>query len=495
MFLDDTHRILRENVRKRMEQPDIKKMIARYERRRGPFAWEFVHAMAELGLCGINIPGAYGGAGADNRSGIIVMMEMSRIWAGGALVLAVGNSLAGYPLARWGSEEQKQRWLPNLAAGKILGCFALTESDVGSDASHIRTTAEHNGDGWRMSGEKHFITNSPVASFIVVFARTDQALQDHKGISAFVVPARPARIRKGTLAIGKPQAKKGLHAAHMAPIWFDQHAVSSSALLGQREKGFRVAMETLNHGRLWITAQAVGLLERAYELAKLHAERRITFGAPLITRQSIRHDLTKLACSLDAARLLLFSAGLMEDEGKEFAPHASLAKLFATEELKRLKGKAQDIHGGSGYLEEIEIGRIIVDGDVPNIYEGASNVQRDLILKAWLDGHLPLISPQEQSSQMLFLKHELQEALAGTSALYAKAQVLAFDVADLLPLIEAHSLVEHCIKTDSWPREFMTFQNPALLEQLLKKRIAAQMPKEWRVTIPLFDEAADHILL
>ena len=218
MRLLEEHFQIRDLVRMRMadldpagkkiqdETKNISEMIKKYERHNAPFAWPFVREMAGLGLCGINIPDEYGGAGMDNLSGAIAMVEMCRVWPGGALILGVGNSLVGDPLFRLGNEAQKKKWLPKLAVGKILGSFGLTEPNHGSDAAHIETYAELVSGGFLISGEKCFITNAPVAKFLIVFARTDRSIKDHRGVSAFLIPVMRVDKKSGALKIGKPES-------------------------------------------------------------------------------------------------------------------------------------------------------------------------------------------------------------------------------------------------------------------------------------------------
>jgi len=496
MKFSDEHLILRDTVRKRMAEQDIKEMIKKYEHHNAPFAWEFVRAMAELGLTGINIPEEYGGAGMDNRSGVIAIIEMSRVWPGGALVLGVGNSLAGYPLIRFGSAAQKEKYLPDLAAGKILGAFCLTEPGFGSDAANIATFAESLYDGYLINGTKDFITNAPAASFFILFARTDKKAAPHKGISAFVVPMNE-RIADKSIVLGKIHHKEGLHAAQMCEVAFKDHFTCHCALLGKEGQGFGIAMQTLDHGRNWIAAQ-LGIIDGLFEKCKRHAENRKTFGLSLIKRPAIRHVLAKLAFASDVSKMLLFHSAKLEDEDKPFGHYASLAKLFSSEELAKIKGEAQSVYGGMGYLYESDIPHFMTAGDAPPIYEGASNVQRSVILDAWIKRKLLLSAfipfhdtPTENSLELL--KQKVERKLNGKKALESESQVFAFAVADFLPLVAAYDLLQNDFLKE-WPGEFMHFKNPSHILRILESKFRKEWPDQNKLDVPVWDSAAEDVL-
>ncbi|MDO8523453.1 MAG: acyl-CoA dehydrogenase family protein [bacterium] len=488
MIFSEEHLATRASVRKRMGGPDIQEMIKKYEKHGAPFAWEFVQEMAKLGLTGINIPEEYGGQGADNLSGVIAMMEMSRIWSGGALILAVGNSLVSYPLSKFGAPHQKNKWLPDLAAGKILGSFCLTEPDHGSDAAHLRTSAKVSEKGWLISGDKCFITNAPIASFLTVFCRTSDIHKDHKGVSAFLVPVEKC----SELFVREPDEKEGLHAAHMGSLNFAEYPARFDSLLGEYEKGFSIAMKTLEHGRNWIAAQATGGLERAGELVDIYSEERTTFGLKLSEHSSIYDVSTALSFSTDVSKMLLFYSVWLEDQKKNFGSYASLAKLFSSETLSRLKSAAQQIHGGSGYLLSNEICRIATDGDVFPIYEGASNVQRSVILKAWLEDRLQIYPRPPYTHLFANLKDEARE-LGGIDALKSPNQRDLFAIADVLPWIAAWHLFENVFSKE-WPSRFMRFQNISIFSDLLLEQIELNWPhKEKRKNNKLWEAARGHL--
>jgi len=498
--------MVRNMVRERMNAADITHkadpkdkqdkpgMIQKYERHNAPFAWPLVREMAELGLCGINIPEEYGGAGMDNLSGVIAMIEMCKVWSGGALILGVGNSLVSDPLFRLGSEEQKRKWLPELVAGKILGSFCLTEPNHGSDAARIETYAEPVSGGFSISGEKCFITNAPVAKFLIVFARTDRTIKDHRGVSAFLIPVRREDKKSGALKIGKPEQKLGLHAAHMGSIVFNNLFVPESCLLGELGNGFgKGAMATLNHGRNWIAAQGIGILDAVTLLSLKHAQNRIAFGVPTIVHSGIGDPIVKMVLAADISRILLFYSAWLEDQGAEFAHYASLAKLFSSENARWLTQEAQRIYGGSGYLADMEIARFVLDSLPLDIYEGASNVQRSNIARAWVDGKISFYVPPLYERQMSDLKEKVARELGEKSALALEDQREPFRVADILPLWATKELILREFN-ESWPKEFMWFKEPSLLTALIHEQIKKDLDSTIVRNGNLWDEAKKRII-
>lgn len=499
-FLEE-HLIIYKTVRDRMADKDIKEeqrkiswMIKKYELHNAPFAWPFVKEMAELGLTGINIPQKYGGAWMDNLSGVIAMIEMSKVWPGGALILGVGNSLVGDPLSRLGNDTQKKKWLPKLASGKILGSFCLTEPNHGSDAARLETYAEPVSGGFIISGEKCFITNAPVAKFLIVFARTDRSIKNHRGVSAFLIPVRREDKKNKALEIRKPDQKLGLHAAHMGSLRFTNLFVPESCLLGELGKGFgKGAMATLNHGRNWIAAQGVGILNATLALALSHAQNRVAFGAPLITRSGVGDPIVRMAFAADISKILLFYSAWLEDRGAEFAHYASLAKLFSSENARALTQEAQRIYGGSGYLLEIEIARFVLDSLPLDIYEGASNIQRSNIARAWIDNKISFHVPPFYRQELENRKAVVAQRLEDKSALLLANQRLPFETADILPLWVARELILREF-SEEWPKAFMWFKNPPLLLSLIHEQIKKDLDGGIERNGNLWDEAKEHIL-
>lgn len=494
MKFSEEHVMIRDTVRHRLRdektleiRKDIREMKRKYEFHGAPFPWEWVQAMADLGLTGINIPEEFGGQGADNLSGVIAMTEMARTWPGGSLVLAVGNSLVGYPLSKFGDDNQKNVWLPKLAQGKILGSFGLTEPGHGSDAGSINETfAERVGGGWQVSGQKQFITNVPVASFIILFARTNKKETGHKGITAFL----PTLVKNiSSLTVPPPDHKLGNHAAHMGKIYFDNYFLFESSLFGEYENGFKIAMSTLSHGRNWIAAQGIGIMEYALELALRQTEDRKTFGKTLSSHSEIYDVITRLAVAIDVSKILLFYSAKLEDEGKDFYHYASLAKLFSSESARRLVQEVQQIYGGSGYVMESDITGLVADSTVLDIYEGASNVQIDVILDAWLKNKLALPSLMGNMDLEVH-KKLLTKRMNGNKFLKLDNQRYPAEVARILPLAAAHDLLSNEFSKD-WPSQLMTFKSrPDVLKSLIFDSMRTIWPKpSHRRSDLLWDEA------
>src|SRR3989344_2751473 len=483
MKLSEEHLMVRNNVRHRLWdektqniRKDIKEMIIKYEFHGAPFPWEWVHAMAEINLTGINIPAEYGGVEMDNLSGVLAMIEMARVWSGGALVLGVGNSLVGYPLSKFGSKNQKEAYLPRLATGKILGSFGLTEPDNGSDAGGIKTFAEKITGGWLANGQKQFITNVPVAEFIILFARTNRQETGYKGITAFL--PHLLRPTPPSLTIPLPDHKLGNHAAHMGKIFFDNYHLFESSLFGEYEKGFGIAMSTLAHGRNWIAAQAVGVMEHAYELAMWQANERIAFGEPLIVHSDIYNPVAELAMAIDISKILLFYSAKLEDENKEFYPYASLATLYSSKSARRLVQKAARIYGGSGYVMESEITPLVADSVIFDVYEGTSEVQKGIILEAWFKSKLKLPCYVEHFGLEQY-KRELQQEMGGTNFLKLHDQQFPSQIAGILPLVAAWYLLKHEFAKD-YPKNFMNYKDPSLLQSLIFDKLREEWPSRTR---------------
>ncbi len=343
------------------------------------FPAEIIAKMGELGLMGIMVPDTYGGAGLDAVSYVLAMEEINRACASTGVIASVNNSLVCGPILEFGTEAQKQRWLPKLASGEWLGCFALTEPDNGSDAAAARTTAVADGKGrWRVNGAKQFITNAPQASLCIVFAQTDPA-KGAKGITAFA-------IEKGTpgFSVGKPDDKLGITASHSAPVHFEDVTLTDEHRLGEVGQGFRIAMKTLDSGRIGIAAQALGVHRACLEESARYAKERTAFGQPIATFQAIQWMLADMATELDAARLLTLRAATLKDEGVRFTKEAAMAKLYASEAANRAATHAIQIHGGYGYIKDFPVERHFRDARITEIYEGTSEIQRLVIAASLL---------------------------------------------------------------------------------------------------------------
>jgi alkylation response protein AidB-like acyl-CoA dehydrogenase len=341
------------------------------------FPRELIARLGELGLMGVCVPEEYGGAGSDFLSYALVLEELSRADAGVGVTVAVHTSAATLPILAFGTEEQKQRFVPALARGETLGAFALTESDAGSDAGSLRTAAIPEGDGWRISGSKQWITNGSHAGTFILFARTDHSTAGPRGVSAFILGAEHVEaIRE--------EEKLGLNSSSTADLRIDGALVGRDRLLHDERKGFAVAMATLDGGRIGIAAQAVGIARAAYEAARAYALERRQFGKRIGDFQAIQFKLADMATEIDAARLLTHRAAWLKQQRLPHAAEGAKAKLFASETARRQTGEAIQILGGYGYTKEFPLERYYRDAKVTEIYEGTSEVQRIVIARSIL---------------------------------------------------------------------------------------------------------------
>ncbi len=341
--------------------------------REGRWPTELVARMGELGLMGVAVPSEHGGAGGDNISYALAMEEIARACASTAVIMSVNNSLVCDPLLKFGSDAQKKEFLEPLAAGQMLGCFGLTEPASGSDASHMATFAEEDGDHWVINGSKNWITNGPHADVILVFAAHDRAAGS-KGTTALIVP-------KGTPGYN-PQPrdhKLGIHAAHSCTVFFENCRVPKAYQLGDKGMGFKIAMSTLDGGRIGIAAQALGIARAALEEGVAYSKERKAFGEPIANKQAIQFMIADMATELDAARLLTLRAATMKDQGVRHSQQSAMAKLFASEVATRVTHKNIQIHGGYGYSVEYDAERHYRDARITEIYEGTSEIQRIVI--------------------------------------------------------------------------------------------------------------------
>lgn len=339
----------------------------------GEWPAELVARLGELGLMGVAIDEAHGGAGFDHVSYALAMEEISRACASVGVIMSVNNSLVCDPISRHGSAAQKQEFLMPLASGKKLGCFGLTEPMSGSDASTMATTAVRDGQHWVLNGSKNYITNGPHADLMVVFAMSKKDV-GHRGITAFIVPTNTPGF-----ACGKPDEKLGIHAAQSCSVFFEGCRIPDTQRLGADGDGFKVAMSTLDGGRIGIGAQALGIARAAYEKALAYSKERKAFGAPIAEKQAIQFMLADMATDLDAARLLIHRAAFMKDKKQRHTKESAMAKLFASEMATRVTHKALQIHGGLGYTRECDAERHYRDARITEIYEGTSEIMRIVI--------------------------------------------------------------------------------------------------------------------
>ncbi len=334
---------------------------------------ELLQELASMGYCGIGTPEKYGGSALDAVSYALMITELSYGDASVGVTVSVTNSLVQDPIMMFGTEEQKERFLPDLAAGKVWGGFALTEPSAGTDSAGTRTTAVLDGDHYVLNGTKNFITNGGFAGTFVVFARGDRE-DKHHGISAFVV-------QKGTpgFSIGKKEDKLGIRASSTTELVFEDCRLPRENLLGEWGGGFKVAMKTLDNGRIGIAAQSLGIAQRALDLAVEYAKGREQFDRPLAKFQHNQFKLADMATDVEASRLLLMQAAWEKDQGVRHSKAAAMAKLFASEAAHRVCHAALQIHGGYGYIKEYEIERLYRDQRICEIYEGTSEAMRMVI--------------------------------------------------------------------------------------------------------------------
>jgi alkylation response protein AidB-like acyl-CoA dehydrogenase len=342
------------------------------------FPTEQIQKMGALGFMGMMVDPAYGGGGMDTISYVIAMEELSKIDASASVSMSVNNSLACWGIEKYGSEEQKQTYLRKLATGEQLGAFCLSEPEAGSDATSQQTTATLEGDHYLLNGTKNWITNGSSASIYLVIAQTD-ASKGHKGISVFIV-------EKGWegFVIGKKEDKLGIRGSDTHSLLFTDVKVPVTNRIGAEGFGFTFAMETLNGGRIGIAAQALGIASGAYELALAYSKERKTFGKPISQHQAIQFKLADMATQIEAARLLVFKAAWLKDEGKDYAQASAMAKLYASEVAMSVTIEAVQVHGGYGYVKEYHVERLMRDAKITQIYEGTSEIQRIVISRGVL---------------------------------------------------------------------------------------------------------------
>jgi butyryl-CoA dehydrogenase len=364
--------LLRDEVR-RFAEERVRPGTAERDREHR-FPEEIVAEMGEMGLLGMMVPEAYGGAGMDVLSYCLAVEELARVCPSTAVTMSVSNSVCCWPIARFGSEDLKRRVLPTLAAGGKIGGFGLTEPGSGSDAGALRTSARRDGDSWVLSGEKAWITNAGFAVYYVVVARTSPEA-GKKGLSAFVVPADAPGF-----SVGKPEEKLGLKASRTAPLFLNDCRIPSASLLGAEGEGLKIALATLDHSRLGIAAQSVGIHQRALDLAVAYARDRVQFGVPIAQHQAIQFKIAQMATELAASRALLYSAAVSE-HGRNAGRQAAQAKVYASEAANRACQESLQLHGGNGFHDDYEISRLYRDVRVTTIYEGTSEMQRLVIAR------------------------------------------------------------------------------------------------------------------
>ena len=365
--------MLRETVRAFAEEV-LKPRAAAFDRSR-EFPFDNYRRCAEMGLCGMMVPEAYGGAGFDGVSYVIAIEEVSRACASTGVILSVNNSLFCAPVQRHGSEAQKQKYLVPHARGEKIGAYCLTEPQAGSDAGALRTLAKRRGDRYLLSGSKVFVTNGIAAHTFIVYATLDPKLR-YKGICAFIVERGFPGLR-----LGKPEHKMGITCSGSVEIVLDGCEVPAENLIGKEGDGFKIAMATLDGGRIGIAAQAIGIASAALEESLAYSRSREAFGRPIADFQAIQWKLADMATEIDAARLLSYRAAWARDHQERCSLETSMAKLFASEACMRAAKEGVQIHGGYGYINEYTVERLFRDAKITEIYEGTSEIQRLVIAK------------------------------------------------------------------------------------------------------------------
>lgn len=330
--------------------------------------------LADLGLTGIVFPEEYGGAGADYLSYAIAVEELSRVCASTGVTLSAHLSLGSNPIYLFGTEQQKKQFLTPLAQGEAMGAFGLTEPSAGSDAGGTRTFAVREGNDWIVNGSKIFITNAGEADIYIIFARTDKAAEKHHGISAFVV-------EKGTpgFTFGKKEKKMGIRSSPTMELVFENCRIPHENMLGEEGKGFKVAMKTLDGGRIGIASQALGIAQGALDATTTYVKERQQFNKPLNAFQGVQFQLADMATQVEAARLLVYNAAYRASAGLSYSQESAMAKLFASETAMRVTTQAVQLHGGYGYTREFPVERMMRDAKITEIYEGTSEIQRIVI--------------------------------------------------------------------------------------------------------------------
>ncbi|WP_366921693.1 acyl-CoA dehydrogenase [Metallumcola ferriviriculae] len=374
--LNEEQRMMRDMVRNFAEK-EIAPWSQEHDHE-GQFPTQLISKLAELDLMGIPIPSEYGGAAMDFLSYVLAIEEISRASASLGVILAVHTSVGTFPILNFGSAEQKQKYIPRLASGEIIGAFALTEPNAGSDAAKIKTTAKLEGDHYRLNGSKIFITNAGHAGVYTVLAVTDKNM-GVKGISAFIVEKDTVGLK-----IGPPEKKLGLHSSSTCQIFFEDALVPKGNLLGKEGQGFQIAMSLLDGGRIGIGAQAVGIARAACDAAKNYAGEREQFGQTISDFQAIQFMLADMATNIEAAKMLVYQAAYLKEINMPHSKQASMAKMFAADTAMKVAVDAVQVFGGYGYMQEYPVERFLRDAKATQIYEGTNQIQRIVIARQLL---------------------------------------------------------------------------------------------------------------
>lgn len=377
LTLTSEHTMIRDAARD-FAQKEIVPIAAEFDES-GEFPHKTIQKMGQLGFMGIEVPEKYGGAEMDALAYALVMEEIAKADAAHSTIVSVNNTLFNYPLMRFGTEEQKQTYVKAVASGEKVGAYALTEPMSGSDASNMQTKAVRDGDVYIINGRKSWITSAPAAKYIILFAKTDPS-KGAKGISAFLIDTAEPGFK-----LGNPENKLGIRASATSEIFFEDYRCPAENLLSQEGEGFKIAMTTLDAGRIGIAAQALGIAVASYEASLNYAREREAFGGPIGRFQGIQWKIADMKCKIEASRLLIYQTCLAKDAalkgGGRYTTEASVAKLFASETAMFCAHQAVQIHGGMGYSKEMPIERYFRDAKITEIYEGTSEIQRMVIAR------------------------------------------------------------------------------------------------------------------
>ncbi|PEE44253.1 acyl-CoA dehydrogenase AcdA [Bacillus pseudomycoides] len=369
--LSEEHEMIRKMVRDFARNEVAPTAAERDEEER--FDRALFDQMADLGLTGIPWPEEYGGIGSDYLAYVIAIEELSRVCASTGVTLSAHTSLAGWPIFKFGTEEQKQKFLRPMAEGKKIGAYGLTEPGSGSDAGGMRTTAKRDGDHYILNGSKIFITNGGIADIYVVFALTDPESKQ-RGTSAFIVESDALGF-----SVGKKESKLGIRSSPTTEIMFEDCRIPAENLLGEEGQGFKIAMQTLDGGRNGIAAQAVGIAQGALDASVEYARERHQFGKPIAAQQGIGFKLADMATSVEAARLLTYQAAWLESEGLPYGKESAMSKVFAGDTAMKVTTEAVQVFGGYGYTKDYPVERFMRDAKITQIYEGTQEIQRLVI--------------------------------------------------------------------------------------------------------------------
>jgi len=374
--LSQDHKVLQDAVRDFVEK-EIKPIAMQIDEEH-MIPDSLVRKMAEMGFMGSYIPEKYGGAGLDILSYVIVMEEVSKACGSSGVLISAHTSLACDPIYRFGSEEQKEKWLPKMASGQSIGCFLLTEPDAGSDAGGISTTFKRDGDDYVINGGKIFITNGGYLGTGILLATSNKSLK-HKGISAFIVD-----LQSPGVVILKNEKKLGIRGSYTTAFALDNLRIPAANLLGVEGEGFKIAMETLNGGRIGIASQALGIAEGAFERALAYSKERKQFGAPICDLQAIQFKLADMCARIETSKLMTYKAAWLKDNKRNYTMESAMSKMLASEAATYVTKEAIQIHGGYGYIVDYEVERMFRDAKITEIYEGTNEVQRVVISKILL---------------------------------------------------------------------------------------------------------------